>query len=130
MKADNGLIGNVEISEAVIGAAFEVANTLGCGFLEKVYENALAVELRQRRHKVEQQKPMEVWYKGQMVGMYQADMVVDGQVVVELKAVVSLERGHRNQCLNYLKAIGKTTGLVINFGASRIDVQRVVAPTP
>jgi GxxExxY protein len=130
MKADNGLIGNIAISEAVIGAAFEVANTLGCGFLEKVYENALAVELRQRRHTVEQQKPMEVWYKGQMVGMYQADMVVDGQVIVELKAVPSLERVHRNQCLNYLKATGRETGLVINFGASRIDVQRVVAPAP
>ena len=128
MNTDKGLVGNVDVSEAVIGAAFEVSNTLGCGFLEKVYENALAVELRRRRHEVEQQKPIEVWYKGEMVGMYQADMIVDGEVVVELKAVPFLEKIHRSQCLNYLKAIGKETGLVINFGPARIDVQRVIAP--
>jgi GxxExxY protein len=128
MKADNPLIGHVEISEAIIGAAFEVSNKLGCGFLERVYENALAVELRGRHHDVEQQKPMEVWYKGHMVGMYQADMLVDGEVIVELKAVTALDRTHRSQCLNYLKAIGKKTGLVINFGPARIDVQRVIAP--
>jgi GxxExxY protein len=115
------------ISEAVIGASFRVANVLGTGFLEKVYENALAIELRRRGRHVVQQKALEVRYEREIVGTYQADLVVDDTVVVELKAVTCLDRSHRAQCLNYLRATGMVTGLVINFGNPRVEVQRVVS---
>ena len=126
MHTDIGLKGRTDVTESIIGAAFRVLNELGCGFLEKVYENALAVELRSARHNVEQQKPIEVWYRGDKVGFYEADLVVDGCVVVELKAVAALDRAHRVQCLNYLKACHLETGLVLNFGHTRLDVQRVI----
>ncbi len=126
MNTERGLTGETAVTESVIGAAFTVANRLGCGFLEKVYENALAHELRKRHHKVEQQKPMDVRYDGEIVGLYQADLVVDGSVVVELKAVRALDPTHRSQCLNYLRATGLETGLVINFGLPRLEVQRVL----
>ena len=125
MNTDKELIGETEVTEAIIGAAFAVSNTLGCGFLEKVYENALAIELRARGHAVQQQMPMEVRYKEEIVGIYSADLVVGGQVVVELKAVRSLEPVHRAQCMNYLRASGIRTGLVLNFGLPRLDVLRV-----
>ena len=127
ITADNRLDGEVTVTEAVIGAAFAVANTLGVGFFEKVYENALAVELRRGNHVVEQQKEIEVWYKGEQVGYYMADLVVDGKVVVELKAVAALDRSHRLQCLNYLRATRMETGLVINFGRAKIEIQRIVS---
>ena len=122
-----GLVGRTDVTEAIIGAAYRVANTLGAGFLEKVYENALAIELRRRGHDVEQQKAVDVWYEGEIVGLYQADLIVDSAVVVELKAVASLERIHRAQCLNHLRATRMELGLVINFGRPRMEVQRVVA---
>ena len=130
MNTDENLKGEKTVTEAVIGAAFDVANALGCGFLEKVYENALAVELRRRRHTVDQQKEIQVWYKGEVVGFYMADLVVDDTVVVELKAVGALDRMHRAQCLNYLRATRKETGLVINFGRPRLEIQRVLAAAP
>ena len=130
MNTDKGLKGQIDVTNAVIGAAFDVANVLGCGFLEKVYENALAVELRRRDHRVDQQQGVEVWYKGERVGSYQADLIVDDSVVVELKSVVALDRAHRAQCLNYLRATRLQTGLVINFGRPRIEVQRVLASFP
>jgi GxxExxY protein len=126
MNSDKGLIGDSDVTEDVIGAAYRVANRLGAGFLEKVYENALAIELRRIGRTVEQQKPMEVWYEGELVGQYMADLVVDRAVVIELKAVPGLERIHRAQCLNYLRATQSRTGLVINFGRPRIEVQRVI----
>jgi len=127
MNTDISLQGRTDVTEAVIGAAYQVANVLGTGFLEKVYENALAVELRRSRHHVDQQRQIEVWYKDQIVGLYQADLIVDDSVIVELKALPSLDRIHRAQCLNYLRATGMRTGLVINFGRPRIEVQRVLS---
>ena len=127
MNTDTGLKGKTDVTEAIIGAAYRVANVLGAGFLEKVYENALAIELRRANHEVEQQRPMEVWYYDQLVGLYQADLVVDHSVVVELKALDGLDRVHRAQCMNYLRATRMETGLVINFGRPRIEIQRVVA---
>jgi GxxExxY protein len=126
MNTDGGLRGETAVTEAVIGAAYKVANHLGAGFLEEVYENALAFELRRTGHSVEQQRQMEVWYESEMVGLYQADLFVDQEVVVELKAVPGLERIHRAQCLNYLKATRTRTGLVINFGRPRLEIQRVI----
>jgi GxxExxY protein len=92
MNTEPGLVGDTAVTKAVIGAAYIVSNDLGCGFLEKVYENALAIELRQGGHSVAQQKPVEVRYRGEIVGIYQADLVVDDTVIVELKAVRALER--------------------------------------
>ena len=125
MNTDRALIGETGLTEAVIGAAFAVSNTLGCGFLEKVYENALAIELRSRGYEVQQQAPLEVRYKEEIVGIYSADLVVNGQVVVGLKAVRALDVVHRAQCMNYLRASGIRTGLVLNFGLPRLDVLRV-----
>ena len=127
MNTDEGLQGETSVTQEVIGAAYKVANYLGAGFLEKVYENALSFELRRAGHAVEQQKAIEVWYETEMVGLYQADLVVDQEVVVELKAVAALDRMHRAQCLNYLRATRKRTGLVINFGNPRIEIQRVLS---
>ena len=125
MNTDRALIGETGLTEAVIGAAFAVSNTLGCGFLEKVYENALAIELRSRGYEVQQQAPLEVRYKEEIVGIYSADLVVNGQVVVGLKAVRALDVVHRAQCMNYLRASGIRTGHVLNFGLPRLDELRV-----
>jgi len=122
-----GLQGSSTITESVIGAAYRVANVLGAGFLEKVYESALVYELRRAGHKVGQQHPLEVRYEREIVGLFHADLVVDDVVIVELKAVPVLDRSHRAQCLNYLRATGLATGLVINFGTGRVDIQRVLA---
>jgi GxxExxY protein len=119
------LIGETALTEAIIGAAFTVSNTLGCGFVEKVYENALALELRRAGLDVKQQVPMEVRYRQEIVGLFQADLVVEDEVVLELKAARDIDAAHRAQCLNYLRASGLTLGLVINFGRPRLDVQRV-----
>jgi GxxExxY protein len=127
MNTDTSLRGRTDVTEAVIGAAYEVANVLGAGFLEKVYENALAVELRRSHHRVDQQRQIDVWYRDEIVGLYQADLIVDDSVIVELKTLPALDRIHRAQCLNYLRATRIKTGLVINFGRPRIEVQRVLS---
>ena len=113
------------VSERIIGCAFTVANTLGNGFLEKVYENALALELRGAGFAVEQQRPIGVSYKGVPVGEYFADLLVEGAILVELKTVRALDGAHRAQCINYLRATGKRLCLLINFGRPRIEVQRI-----
>ena len=127
-ERDTPMYGGSGVSEAIIGAAFHVSNSLGCGFLEKVYENALAVELRFRGHQVLQQAPIEVRYRGEIVGLYQPDLLVDRSVIVELKAQEGIGRIHRAQCLNYLRATGLRVGLVINFGRPRMEFHRVIAP--
>ncbi|HEX8029508.1 MAG TPA: GxxExxY protein [Vicinamibacterales bacterium] len=127
MNTDQGLTGNVALTESIIGAAYKVSNTLGSGFLEKVYENALAYELRKAGFEVRQQHATEVWYESEIVGLYQADLIVNGEIVVELKAVAGLDRIHRAQCLNYLRATRLRTGLVINFGLPKVEIQRVAS---
>jgi GxxExxY protein len=103
-----------------------VANTLGSGFLEKVYENALAHELRKARLVVSQQSVITVLYDGVIVGDYMADLLVEGSVIVELKAVRCLDDIHSAQCLNYLKATGIRICLLMNFGCPRIQIKRLV----
>jgi GxxExxY protein len=93
-----------EITERVIGCAFKVSNTLGVGFLEKVYENALAYEIRKAGLHVEQQIVLNVHYEGILVGTYAADLLVEHEVLIELKVAKNLEDSHLAQCLNYLKA--------------------------
>jgi len=114
-----------DLSGAVIGCAFTVLNTLGAGFLEKVYENALARELREAGLGVVQQPGVKVMYRGSAVGEYFADLVVEDLLLVELKAVKALDEAHRAQCVNYLKATGLRLGLLLNFGKPRLEIKRV-----
>jgi GxxExxY protein len=120
---------NEGLSEKVIGAIFEVANTLGVGFLEKVYERALVKELKLRGIRVDAQLPLDVIYKGENVGSYVADMVVEGELLVELKCAERLGPDHVAQCLNYLRASGKDVCLLVNFQSPRIEWKRVLRPT-
>jgi len=116
-----------ELTEQILGAAFKVHNALGCGFLEKVYENALFVELRRMNLTAEQQRLYKVHYEGAVVGEYVADLVVEGRVIVECKALGSLDGSHESQLLNYLKATGIRVGLLLNFGRPKLQFKRLVA---
>lgn len=112
------------LTQRIIGCAYRVANELGHGFLEKVYENALAHELRKADLKVVQQQGIQVHDDGLLVGEFAADLLVEDTVIVELKAGRAIDDSHVTQCLNYLKATGLETCLLINFGKARIDVRR------
>lgn len=112
-----------QITEVIIGCAYQVHNTLGSGFLEKVYENSLLIELLKRGLKVEQQAPIKVWYDGREVGKYYADLWVEDRIIVELKAVQSLTKEFEIQLVHYLAATVVETGLLLNFGAS-VHVKR------
>ena len=114
------------ITEKIIGCAFKVGNTLGCGFLEKVYENALALELGNIGLTVAQQEDIKVFYEGIEVGKYAADLLIDGRILIELKAVRDLNEIHRAQCMNYLRATGLRLCVLINFGNPRVEVKRVI----
>ena len=109
----------------IIGCCFKVANELGPGFLEKVYENALAFELREAKVPFVQQQSIEVFYRGAKVGHYQADLIVEKGVIVEVKAVQALDSAHVAQCLNYMKGTGLVTCLLVNFGRAKIQVRRL-----
>jgi GxxExxY protein len=113
-----------EITEKIIGCAYKIMNELGCGFLEKVYENALAHEIRKLGMKVEQQKKIKVYYDKIEVGNYEPALLVEELVIIELKTVKSLEDVHKAQCLNYLKATGYKTCLLLNFGTPKVEVKR------
>jgi GxxExxY protein len=115
-----------ELTEKILAAAFKVLNTLGAGFLEKVYENALSIELRKGGHAVEHQKVFQVMYEGTVAGEYQADLVIAGKVIVECKAVSNLDPVHEAQLMNYLKASGLRVGLLINFGRPKLQYRRFV----
>ncbi|MFH1954130.1 MAG: GxxExxY protein [Pseudomonadota bacterium] len=115
-----------ELTYAINGAVFEVSRTLGFGFLEKVYENALLLELRKKGLRAEGQVPIKVQYKGEVVGEYFADILVEDSVIVELKTVEQLERIHEAQLLNYLKATGIRVGLLVNFRHPKAIIKRLV----
>jgi GxxExxY protein len=114
------------LSKVTIGCALAVANTLGSGFLEKVYENALAYELRKAGIAVAQQHGVVVLYDCAVVGEYTVDLLVEGAVVVELKVVMALNNVHRAQCVHYLKATGFRMCLLLNFGSPRLQIKRLV----
>ncbi len=114
------------ITEVIIGCAYTVGNTLGCGFLEKVYENAFAHELRKAGLLVQPQHAIMVHYDGIVVGEYVADLVVAERVLVELKAVKNLDEIHQAQCLNYLKATGLKVCLLLNFAKPRLEIKRII----
>jgi GxxExxY protein len=115
-----------DLSGRVIGCAFTVLNTLGAGFLEKVYENALAFELREAGLNVTQQYGIPVFYRNVAVGEYFADLLIEGMLLVELKTVSALDDIHRMQCTNYLKGTGLHLCLLLNFGQPRLEIKRVV----
>jgi len=112
-----------EISKKIIAAAFAVHKELGYGFVEKVYKNALAIELQEMGVKCALEVPLKVIYHEKTVGDYYADMIVDEKIVVEVKAVSDLEPIHEVQLVNYLKATGLHIGLLVNFGQS-VKVKR------
>ena len=114
------------VSRTVIGAAQRVSLALGVGFLEKVYENSLVLELTGAGLEVEQQKPVHVHYAGRIVGDYIPDILVEREVVVEIKAIPGIETNHRQQCINYLRATGLRICLLVNFGRPRLEVRRFV----
>lgn len=113
-----------EVSFKIIGAAHRVSNTLGVGFLEKVYENALCWEIRKLSMDVVQQAAVPVLYDGRVVGDYVPDLLVEGLIVVEIKASLGLEGIYRAQCINYLRATGLHVCLLLNFGRPRLQVAR------
>ena len=115
-----------QITERIIGAAFAVSNTLGAGFLEKVYENAMMVECSKIGLDAKQQQPIQVFYHDNVVGEYFADLFVENQIVVEFKAVKAIDDVHLAQLLNYLKACKLRYSLLINFGKPKVEIKRVV----
>ena len=119
-----------DITYAINGAVFEVNRVLGPGFLEKVYENAVLIELRSRGLKAESQVPIKVLYKEDVVGEYVADILVEERVIVELKTVERLEKIHEAQLLNYLKATGLNIGMLVNFRHPKAEIKRLVHNLP
>ena len=124
MNTDEHRLNN--ITERIIFCAYIVSNRLGCGFLEKVYENALAHEIRKNGMNVEQQYPTQVFYDGESVGEFFADLFIENSVLVELNVVKSFEDVHIAQCINYLKATGLPICLLLNFAKPRLEIERIV----
>ena len=122
-EQDNGLK-HETITKIVIGCAFEVINELGAGFLESVYEKALVLALRQKGLSAQAQFPLKVFFRGECVGDFIADILVEQNVLVELKAVKALMPEHKAQIINYLNATGLEVGLLINFGTPRLEYKR------
>lgn len=115
---------NDPLTEQVIGAAFNVHNTLGFGFLESVYEKALSIELTKLGIVHSTQAPIQVTYEGQTIGDFITDMLVEDRLIVELKSVTQLATPHEVQLVNYLTATGVESGLLINFGPTKVEVRR------
>ena len=113
-----------EITHKIIGAAYQVFNELGFGFLESVYQKAMLIELEKDALFVESEKPVEVYYDGQIVGNYFVDLFVEDNVIVELKSVHNISKQHEVQLVNYLNGLRKEIGLLINFGPSGVEVKR------
>ena len=113
-----------ELTGTILQACFEVSNELGIGYIESVYEKALQVALTQKGFSVERQVPLKVNFRGVTVGDFSADMIVEGKVLLELKAVENLSKQHFAQLLNYLKTTGIEVGMAINFGTSKIQYRR------
>jgi len=116
-----------DLTERILAAAFKVHNALGCGFLERVYEDALLVELNRTGLLAEQQKTFRVSYEGALVGDSTADLIVLNRVIVECKALGALDGSHESQLMNYLKASGVRVGLLLNFAKPKLQFKRFVA---
>ncbi len=115
-----------DLTEKVIGVCFEVSNELGAGFLESVYQKALVIALTQKGFAVEEQVPLKVKFRGQTVGDFYVDILINGKLILELKSVKSISSEHEAQLINYLKATGIKVGLIINFGRTKLEWKRLV----
>ncbi len=115
-----------DLTNTIIGCAYTVSNTLGVGFLEKIYENALLIELKKTGLNVEQQQAIKVHYNNTVVGDFYCDLLVNSMVIIELKACKAIDDSHLAQCMNYLKACNIKLGLIINFGKPKVEVKRVI----
>ena len=113
-----------DLTESIIGACFEVMNELGAGFLESVYEKALLIALRDKRITAQSQVPLSVLFRGEKVGDFFADILVEGKVIIELKAAKAMVPEHQAQIINYLKATGIDVGLLVNFGPTKLEFKR------
>lgn len=118
-----------QLSSAILGSCFEIMNDLGVGFLESVYKNALFFALRAKGLLVENEKPFEVYFRRQRVGLYKADIVVENLIVVEIKCCKNLLPEHQAQVINYLAASNLPVGLLVNFNKKRLEYKRLHHPT-
>ena len=125
MEEDKNII-HKELSYKIIELALEVHNELGCGFLEKVYENALMILLGRESIPARQQAPVEVYFQNKVVGQYFADILVDNKIILELKTVDAVSDVHKAKVLNYLRATGIKLGLIMNFAKPRFEYKRLV----
>ena len=114
-----------ELTRAILGCCFEVMNELGPGFLERLYKNALLLAMREKNLQVETEKPFEVVFRNKVIGRYNADLVVEKKVIVELKCCESLVREHQAQVFNYLRVSGLPIGLLVNFRHRKLEYQRL-----
>ena len=114
-----------ELTQKILEACFEVIHELGAGFLESVYQNALLIVLRQKGLKAEGNVPLSVCFRGEVVGKFYADILVEEKIIVELKAVTMLAPEHKAQVINYLKATGIEVGLLVNFGHPKLEYRRL-----
>lgn len=115
-----------ELSYKIVGLAMQVHTELGYGFLEKVYENALMISLKENGINAEQQIPIKVYFHGQIVGEYIADVLVENCIILELKSQININDIHKSQTLNYLKATGLKLGLLLNLGKRKLESERLV----
>jgi len=125
MNEDRSII-HKELSYKIIELALEVHNELGCGFLEKVYENAMMLLFDREKIPARQQAPANVYFQGKVIGQYFADILVDGKVMLELKTVDAITNVHIAQILNYLRATGIKLGLVLNFAKPKFEYKRLI----
>lgn len=117
-----------DLTYAIIGAAMEVHSDLGPGYKEEIYQKALDIELRNRKIQFEPQKPIQIEFKGEMVGLQLLDFFVDDKVVVEIKALSQLDTDHEAQIISYLKATESEIGLLISFGTKKLEYKRIMPP--
>ena len=115
-----------KVTETIIGCAYRVYNKMGFGFLESVYEKCLLIELRKAGLDTETQKSITVYYEGEVVGEFVADIMVNDAVIIELKSVRRIIKAHEVQLVNYLVATGKPVGLILNFGERKVEIKRKV----
>lgn len=115
-----------ELTKKIIQAFYEVHNTLGPGYLESIYQNALRIELEELSLKCEIERVVEIFYRNKKVGEHRLDLVVEDKVIVELKAVAEFHPAHQAQVISYLKATGLKVALLVNFGKDKVEYKRLV----
>jgi len=115
-----------EVTKTIIGCAYRVYNKMGFGFLESVYEKCLLIELRKAGLDTESRKPITVYYEGEIVGEFVADIIANDAIIIELKSVRRIIKAHEVQLVNYLVATGKPVGLILNFGERKVEIKRKV----